>query len=243
MARWSIRRSPRLSRRTSGHLVASAALLGLVAVPGAASAETFRLVAPDGTAHYTNAPTDPTYERLGLAPPRSPRVAVVSAVDRGVFAHLVRAAALRYDVPEKLVLAVIRTESGGNPRAVSRKGAQGLMQLMPQTAAILGVRNSFDPAENIDGGVRHLRRLIDRYGNDLRLALAAYNAGEQAVAQYGGIPPFAETRGYVQKVLAHYQGAPAAPSARVPDVTYRVERDDGTIVYTNIRPPGVHGAR
>ena len=93
----------------------------------------------------------------------------------------ITAAAERYGVPHGLVAAVIRAESGFNPRAVSRKGAQGLMQLMPTTAASLGVRNSFDPRQNIEGGVRHLRSLIDRFPNNLPFALAAYNAGEKAV--------------------------------------------------------------
>ncbi|MBI2217360.1 MAG: lytic transglycosylase domain-containing protein [Candidatus Rokubacteria bacterium] len=219
------------------------ACLAIVAMPAMASAETFRLVAPDGTVHYTNAPTDPAYLRMGLTrrrPAPSPLPAALSR--RTTFVDFVRAAAQRYGVPEKLVLAVIHAESRGNPWAVSPKGARGLMQLMPQTASLLGVRDSFDPEENIDGGIRHLRRLIDRYGNDLRLALAAYNAGEQVVAQYGGVPPYAETQGYVQKVLAQYRGddtASPAPAGAPPlDVTYRVERDDGTVVYTNVRPPG-----
>src|SRR5262249_58874055 len=107
--------------------------------------------------------------------------------DTGPYVKEIRAAAERYGVPIKLVSAVIRAESGFNPRAVSRKGAQGLMQLMPSTASVLGVRNSFDPRENIDGGVRHLRGLLDRFPGNLPHAIAAYNAGEKAVAAYGGI--------------------------------------------------------
>jgi soluble lytic murein transglycosylase-like protein len=101
---------------------------------------------------------------------------------------------------------VIAVESGFNPRAVSRAGAGGLMQLMPRTAATLGVRDVFDPAENVDGGARHLRALLDRLGNNLPLALAAYNAGEQAVAQHGGIPPYPETRDYVARILRFLGG-------------------------------------
>jgi hypothetical protein len=218
------------------------ACLAFTATPAIANGESFRLVAPDGTVHYTNAPTDPAYERMGIAPRRRLPSPLPAAASRGTtFVDFVRAAAARYGVPERLVLAVIHAESRGNPRAVSPKGARGLMQLMPQTASLLGVRNSFDPEENIDGGVRHLRRLIDRYGNDLRLALAAYNAGEQAVAQYGGVPPYAETQGYVQRILAQYRGddtvGPAPAGFPAIDVTYRVEREDGTVVYTNIRPP------
>jgi transglycosylase-like protein with SLT domain len=230
---------------TARSLALGATLFGILSGPLVVGAQTFRLVEPDGTVHYTNAPTDPSYERMGLAPRRAPVVPATPAVDRGsTVMQLVKDAAVRYGVPEKLVVAVIRTESGFNPSAVSSKGARGLMQLMPQTASLLGVRNSFDPAENIDGGVRHLRRLIERYGSDLRLALAAYNAGEQAVAQHGGVPPYPETQGYVQKVLTMFQGtaeaSPAAPAAArdaAPQATYRIERDDGTVVYTNVPPP------
>jgi Transglycosylase SLT domain len=113
----------------------------------------------------------------------------------------IRAAATRYGVPENLVTAVIAVESEFNPRAVSRKGATGLMQLMPATAATFGVRDRLDAPQNIDGGVRHLRALMDRFSNNLPLVLAAYNAGERPIAVYGGIPPYPETRHFVVRVL------------------------------------------
>lgn len=113
---------------------------------------------------------------------------------------LIDEAAAAHDVDADLVRAVIRVESGFRPRARSRKGAMGLMQLMPATARQYGVQDAYDPAQNIDAGVRHLRRLLDRY--DVRLALAAYNAGEGTVDRYGGIPPYKETRQYVEKVLS-----------------------------------------
>ena len=115
-------------------------------------------------------------------------------------AHI-RDVAVRYDIPPILVAAIVEAESEFNPRAVSRRGAQGLMQLMPRTASSLQVSDSFDPYENIEGGVRHLRRLMDRYRGDLPLVLAAYNAGEQAVLVYHGVPPFPETRRYVSRIL------------------------------------------
>jgi hypothetical protein len=115
-------------------------------------------------------------------------------------AHI-REVAARYGVSPRLVAAIIEAESEFNPRAVSRKGARGLMQLMPATAVSLQVENSFDPFENIDGGVRHLRRLLDRFQGNLPLAIAAYNAGEQAVLAHGGIPPYRETRRYVSRIL------------------------------------------
>jgi soluble lytic murein transglycosylase len=212
--------------------------------PAVIEAQVVRLGESDGTIHLTNAPTDPRYRRLGIAPP-SPFPPSASAaafavtparVDTSIGFHI-RDAAERHGLSEELVAAVIRVESGFNPRAVSRKGARGLMQLMPATAMQLGVRDSFDPGENIDGGVRHLRGLIERFDNNLSLALAAYNAGERAVLQYGGIPPYPETQQYVAKILQIVTGEvvvgfASSEPARTP--TYSFAEEDGTTVYTNI---------
>ena len=115
-------------------------------------------------------------------------------------------AAARHNIDPNLVRAIIKVESNFNPWAVSRKGAMGLMQLMPETARQLNVTHPFDPQENVDAGVRHLRRLLDNYGGDVRLSLAAYNAGETAVMQHAGIPNFAETRNYVKQITSRYWG-------------------------------------
>ena len=114
---------------------------------------------------------------------------------------LISSAAQTHGVDRDLVAAVIAQESGGNPYALSRAGAKGLMQLMDATARNLGVRHSFDPARNVDGGVRYLRQMLDKYDGDERLALASYNAGPGAVDKYNGVPPYPETRQYVQSVL------------------------------------------
>ena len=124
----------------------------------------------------------------------------VAAEPVGLDAHI-REAAILYGFSQNLVAAIIETESQFNTHAVSRRGALGLMQLTPATAALLGVDDPFDPRANIHGGVRHLRSLMDRFDNNLTLALAAYNAGERAVLIYGGVPPYRETRQYVSRIL------------------------------------------
>src|SRR5580704_2746394 len=123
------------------------------------------------------------------------------------YAGEIAAAALRYGVDARLVTAVIAAESNFDPRAVSAKLACGLMQLRPETAARYGVANVFDPRQNIEAGTRYLKELLDRYAQNLSLALAAYNAGPDRVGQYGGVPPFPETLNYVRRVTARYSQA------------------------------------
>jgi soluble lytic murein transglycosylase-like protein len=131
-----------------------------------------------------------------------PRPAV--SLDQDGAERIIREAAERHDVDPALIRAVIQTESHWNPSAISRRGAAGLMQLIPGTAERYGVTDVFNPKQNVDAGVRHLRGLLNRYSGNLDLALAAYNAGEGAVARHGGMPPFRETRNYVLKVTNAY---------------------------------------
>ena len=132
------------------------------------------------------------------------------------YRELVEAAAARYSVDADLISSVIAVESNFDPKALSRKNARGLMQLLPETAARLGVQNIYDPQENIDGGTRYLRELLQRYNNDLALALAAYNAGPERVQQYGRVPPFAETLSYVRRVKRSYEKSKSKASAKKP---------------------------
>ena len=124
----------------------------------------------------------------------------VAPLPDGPYAQLIRAAAEKHGVDENLIHRMILVESNFNPKAVSRKSALGLMQLLPETASQYSVRNAFDPAQNIDGGTHYMKDLLARYHGDLSLALAAYNAGPQMVQRYGGIPPFPETQKYVRRV-------------------------------------------
>ena len=142
------------------------------------------------------------------------------SVGTGPFADLIQAAASRYSVDADLITSVIAAESNFDPKAISRRNARGLMQLLPQTAVLLGVKNIFDPGENIDAGTRYLRDLLQRYKNDLALALAAYNAGPERVQHYGRIPPYAETQSYIRRVKRAYdQRKSLAPASKTPAQT------------------------
>jgi soluble lytic murein transglycosylase-like protein len=175
-----------------------------------ASADIYYFVDPAGVAHYTNVPVDPRYTFL-LATPGD-RTESGEAYSAEMLARssrydpIIEEAAASSSVAPDLLRAVIVIESGFNAGAVSRKGAVGLMQLMPEIASRYGVSDRFDPRQNVRAGARHLRSLIDRYDEDLKLVLAAYNAGEGAVERYGRrVPPYKETRTYVPKVLRVYQ--------------------------------------
>jgi hypothetical protein len=160
--------------------------------------------------------------------------------DTEYYRNIIHEKASKYNVDPSLVKAVIKTESNWNERAVSRKGAIGLMQLMPSTANDMDVRNPFNPEENIEGGVRYLRYLLERFNGDLTLALAAYNAGPKWVDKFGVVPPITETKQYVKKVLSIYNGSsPYSLTAtdmgkeKRPDPIYKVSLQDGTVLFTN----------
>ena len=216
---------------------AGAVILATVVWTANAGAENYRLIDGAGVVHLTNAPTDPRYRGLAVVSGTSSGWLRMTETSHHQFASDIREISSRHGVDPQLVESVIRAESAFNPTAVSRTGARGLMQLMPKTAVALGVRDSFNPRENIEGGVRHLRYLLDRYPGNVPFAVAAYNAGEGAVDAHRGIPPYAETQQYVQRVLqtgAAWSGRTVGP---LPRSVYRYAGPDGSVTYSNL-PPG-----
>ncbi len=141
---------------------------------------------------------------------------------------IVSAASNQHQIDADFIASVIHAESANNPRAVSPKGAQGLMQLMPGTAGKLGVKDSFDPADNVDGGVRYLRELLLLYNNDMVKALAAYNAGPQRVQQYKGVPPYRETRAYIARVINDYNRKKIAERKQQPTQNHATQAKAAT---------------
>lgn len=174
-----------------------------------ACADIYRYEDEEGIVHFTDAPTDRRFKVFMRDLKRDKllrtRFLLPSASNPAEYENIIRASADKYGVNASLIKAVIHAESGYNPNAVSRKGASGLMQLMPGTARSLKVSNCLDPKDNVEGGVKYLRFLLDTFRGDVSLALAAYNAGLNKVAKFGGIPPYAETRTYVNRVLSYMQ--------------------------------------
>ncbi len=196
-------------------LPALLAALGVLSVRvSPSSADIYLYRDTKGGLHFSNAPTDASYQYYMPASWKVPswrwstafgdrgRSGRIDGARRTAYDELIQEIAGRHQVDTALVKAVIRTESDFAPHAVSPKGARGMMQLMPGTARMHGVWRVFDARDNIDGGVRHLRYLLERYSGNLRLALAAYNAGEGAVDRHRGVPPYPETIDYVSRVIA-----------------------------------------
>jgi hypothetical protein len=213
------------------------------------AADIYKYVDDNGVVCYTDAPLGNKSQQVSSEKKTSPaRTEDASLISSGDYSQYIRRAASKYDLEPELIKAVIKTESNGNHRAVSRKGAIGLMQLMPATASDMNVSNPFNPEENIDGGARYLKYLLDRFSGNLTLALAAYNSGPKTVEKYGSVPPIDETRQYVKRIFNLYNGRKdyafsdrkneaaagtgAAPRQLLAPI-YRIVLDDGTILFTN----------
>lgn len=198
--------------RSYSFFIAVVSILGALAADRA-QAGIYTFTDANGVIHFTNVPSDPRYARMTRVKYRAAagyttKVAVPSAYPHAPdrYGPLVEKAAREHQIDRALLQAVIAAESGYDPYAISRKGAVGLMQLTPETARRYGVRNLYDPAENIRGGAQYLRDLMRRFNNDLPLTLAAYNAGEDAIVRYGNrVPPYRETLQYVPRVMDLYQ--------------------------------------
>ena len=175
--------------------------VGLWLAPMLAFADVYFYKDSQGVLTFTNVPNHGGFRRV--IRDNDVQGSVPSLVN-GSYEELIRAASGRYNVDADLIRAVIKAESDFRSNARSQKGAVGLMQLMPETARLQNVADVYDPSENVEGGVRHLKMLLERYQGDLQLSLAAYNAGSAAVEKHGGIPPFAETKEYVRRVLRFY---------------------------------------
>lgn len=202
-------------------------LLILLALPiDLFAMEVFKFTDSSGTVHFTNVPTDPRYRKLkdrqkiSVYPGKEERHKIHAFIEKE---------AAGYGVEPALVKAVIRAESNYDHRAVSHVGAQGLMQIMPATAEDLEIEDPFDPEENIRGGIRYLRYLLDMFNQDMQLAIAGYHAGPGNVIKHGKIPPIKETRIYVSRVLRFYKDYLSKGKPRV----YQSTRSTGELVYTN----------
>jgi len=226
-------------------LALSTILTVLQVMPAVLAGSIQRYVDESGRVVFTNLGTDRTAVAQPAANPllQAAAKAVRPSVKREqLYTPLIEEAAGRYQISPDLVKAMIRVESNFNPEAISSKGCKGLMQLHADTAKRFGVKDIFDPTQNLEGGVKYMRFLLDYFKNDLSLALAGYNAGENAVTRYKGIPPYRETQDYVKKVTTLYQPSADAVAdgdlaeAVAPPVNrkiYRVVQPDGRVLFTN----------
>ena len=183
-------------------------------------ADIYKYLDENGVAHFTNITKGKGYRKV---------ISENKTRSKKDYDRIITGKSSKYKIEPAIIRAVITAESNWNPVAVSNRGAIGLMQLMPSTAKDMQVVNPFDPEENIEGGARYLRHLLNRFNGDIELALAAYNAGPARVEKSGGIPPIPETEKFVKKVLSIYKGGYGGKRERI----YKIIYNNGTILYTN----------
>ena len=188
-------------------------------------ADIYKFVDNEGIMHFTNIPNGKNYKKIMSTPKQS---------SANSYDQIIQMKSIKYDIEPSIIKALISAESDWDVTAVSRKGAMGLMQLMPSTAEDMQIQNPFDPEQNIEAGTKYLRLLLNRFSGDLELAVAAYNAGPATVEKSGGIPSFPETRKFVKNVISDYNSESDSRPSRIYKFTY----DDGTVVYTNFTHPG-----
>jgi hypothetical protein len=207
-----------------------------------AYADIYKYIDGNGVICYTDTPLGKNAKRVikdNTNSTPTQQLAKIDSKNTAGYHRIVHEKAREYNIDPSLVKAVIKTESNWNYMAVSRKGAMGLMQLMPSTANDMNVHNPFNPEENIEGGIKYLKYLLERFNGDLTLALAAYNAGPKTVEKFGLVPPITETKQYVSKVLSLYNGKMTypltedEPNEKKPDPIYKIILEDGTVLFTN----------
>jgi hypothetical protein len=223
------------------------AIIAVLFLSSAASADIYKYTDENGVTCYTDAPLGKKANKIHKDNTVAPQEKIqsvrsgssrLSSEGSSDYHSIVHEKAANYDLDPSLIKAVIKTESNWNNRAVSRAGAKGLMQLMPGTAMDMNVRNPFDPEENIEGGTKYLKFLLEKFDGDLTLALAAYNAGPKTVEKFGYVPPITETRQYVKKVLSLYNGKTTYSTKvnyndKKSEAIYKITMDDGTVLFTN----------
>jgi hypothetical protein len=226
----------------------SVVLFLLLFFASGASADIYKYTDENDVICYTDAPfgkkTQKVLTEKSPVEPVSKIKPVNNPSSKADYSSYIQKSARKYEIEPALIHAVIKTESNGNHRAISKKGAMGLMQLMPSTASDMNVGNPFNPEENIEGGTRYLRYLIEKFNGNLTLAVAAYNSGPKTVERYGNVPPISETRQYVDRVFSLYNGKRTyavsgqgagyqEPYHEPPPQIFKVVLDDGTILFTN----------
>lgn len=226
-------------------MLACAALVYSLCQPNPCEADIYQYTDESGVIHFSNVSVGAGKKFKKIKSPDAPvrtaassprhagrtKAPLTATSEPGAYDDIISTACDRHGIDPSLVRALVKVESNFNPDALSRKGAMGLMQLMPQTAVEMNVRNTFNPNENIDGGVKYLRYLIDRYEGNLSLALAAYNSGETAVKKWGTVPPYRETQNYVQRIMKLYQGGGKAFIPR--HTIYMGYSEDGALILTD----------